>query len=236
MQDRPREDIRDGGPLPVFEGTGEAFAPVASATPRPVSALRVCATRLRGTMWAAIWWMAKAMMPCPHWSGPGMVSGKPPRVSLPQSGQVLISASTWVVATSKTMSTKVRVSWPEASTETMERPQPEHALTGDVRVVLFWRRLALSQVFWDRPLELGGPVAAGPRQAGVRRCLLRRPLRENRDHQFHQEHDAVDEEGGLRSELALPVQGLEADLVVLDLRAQRGPVDGRHVTLRPPPP
>ena len=58
------------------------------------------------------------------WSGPGMVSGKPPRVFLRPSGQVLISASTWVVTTSKTMSTRVRVSWPEASMETMERPQP----------------------------------------------------------------------------------------------------------------
>ncbi len=82
----------------------------------------------------------------------------------------------------------------------------------------------------------GGPVAAGPRQAGVRRCLLRRSVQENRDHQFHQEHDAGDAKGDLRSALALPVQDLEASLVVRDLRAQRGPVDGRHVTPRPPPP
>ncbi len=47
-----------------------------------------------GTICAAMRCVAKARMPWPYCSGPGISSGKEPRLSARQCGQVVISAAT----------------------------------------------------------------------------------------------------------------------------------------------
>ncbi len=77
-----------------------------------VSALRVWAARVSGTICAAMRCVAKARMPWPYCSGPGISSGKEPRLSARQRGQVVISASTVNSRVSNRMSTRTHRSWP----------------------------------------------------------------------------------------------------------------------------